>query len=77
MSIQISAEMEARLHNEARKSGGFSLYAYVIMPDHVHVITNSILPPSKTAIHKRNYRTQSDWLFERERPRKLVGKAAA
>ena len=27
--------------NEARKSGCFSLYAYVIMPDHLHVITDS------------------------------------
>ena len=26
---------------EARKSGGFALYAYVIMPDHFHVITDS------------------------------------
>ena len=34
--------------NEARKSGGFALYAYVIMPDHLHVVTNSVLPPSKT-----------------------------
>jgi putative transposase len=27
--------------NEARKSGKFALYAYVIMPDHLHVITDS------------------------------------
>jgi putative transposase len=33
--------------NEARISGGFSIYAYVIMPDHLHVITDSILRPSK------------------------------
>jgi putative transposase len=26
---------------DARKSGEFSLYAYVIMPDHLHVITDS------------------------------------
>ena len=26
---------------EARKSGKFALYAYVIMPDHLHVITDS------------------------------------
>jgi putative transposase len=32
---------------EARKSAGFSIYAYVIMPDHLHVITDSILKPSK------------------------------
>ena len=34
--------------NEARKSGKFALYAYVIMPDHLHVITDSILRASKT-----------------------------
>ena len=34
--------------NEARGSGGFSLYAYVVMPDHIHVVTNSVLRPSKT-----------------------------
>jgi len=27
--------------DEARKSGKFVLYAYVIMPDHLHVITDS------------------------------------
>ena len=34
--------------NEARGSGGFPLYAYVVMPDHIHVITDSVLRPSKT-----------------------------
>src|SRR2546429_9127771 len=34
--------------DEARKSGKFALYAYVIMPDHLHVITDAILSPSKT-----------------------------
>jgi len=34
--------------DEARRSGKFALYAYVIMPDHLHVITNSVLRPSKT-----------------------------
>jgi putative transposase len=34
--------------NEARNSGKFALYAYVIMPDHLHVITDSILSPSRT-----------------------------
>ena len=34
--------------NEARGSGRFSLYAYVVMPDHVHVITDSVLRPAKT-----------------------------
>ena len=33
--------------NEARTSGGFSIYAYVIMPDHLHTITDSVLKPSK------------------------------
>ena len=34
--------------DEARTSGGFSLYAYVIMPDHLHVVTDSTLSPSRT-----------------------------
>ena len=32
---------------EARTSGNFSIYAYVIMPDHLHAITDSALKPSK------------------------------
>ena len=34
--------------NEARASGEFGLYAYVIMPDHLHVVTDSTLSPSRT-----------------------------
>jgi REP element-mobilizing transposase RayT len=33
--------------DEARKSGGFAIYAYVIMPDHLHAITDSAIKPSK------------------------------
>lgn len=33
---------------EARNSGGFLIFAYVIMPDHIHGITSSDLKPSKT-----------------------------
>ena len=33
--------------DEARRSGGFSIYAYVIMPDHLHAITDAVLKPSK------------------------------
>ena len=33
--------------DEARRSGGFSIYAYVIMPDHLHALTDSALKPSK------------------------------
>ncbi len=32
--------------DEARNSAGFSIYAYVIMPDHFHAITDSNLKPS-------------------------------
>lgn len=32
--------------NEARKSGGFSIFAYVIMPDHLHAITDCPSKPS-------------------------------
>jgi len=34
--------------DEARRSGGFALYAYVIMLDHLHVITDSALSPART-----------------------------
>src|SRR5947207_2943816 len=34
--------------DEARRSGGFALYAYVIMPNHLHVITDSSLSTAKT-----------------------------
>jgi putative transposase len=33
--------------DEARKSGGFAIYTYVIMPDHLHAITDSSIKPSK------------------------------
>jgi putative transposase len=33
--------------DEARTSGGFAIYAYVIMPDHFHALTDSFLKPSK------------------------------
>ena len=33
--------------DEARKSGAFAIYAYVIMPDHLHAITDSAIKPSK------------------------------
>lgn len=35
--------------DEARWSGGFALFAYVIMPDHLHVLTNGARKPSDTA----------------------------
>jgi REP element-mobilizing transposase RayT len=34
--------------DEARRSGGFVIFAYVIMPDHLHVITDGALKPSDT-----------------------------
>lgn len=33
--------------DEARKSGGFAIYAYVIMPDHLHTITDDARKPSE------------------------------
>ena len=33
--------------DEARRSAGFSIYAYVIMPDHLHAITDGFLKPSE------------------------------
>jgi len=34
--------------DEARRSGKFAVYAYVVMPDHVHVVTDSAISPAKT-----------------------------
>jgi putative transposase len=34
--------------DEARHSGGFAIFAYVIMPDHVHLVTDGTLKPSET-----------------------------
>jgi REP element-mobilizing transposase RayT len=34
--------------DEARRSGKFALYAYVIMPDHLHTVTDSSLSPART-----------------------------
>jgi putative transposase len=73
----------AALH-EARVSGEFALYAYVIMPDHLHLITNSILSPSRTLqfvngitgrriidyLKKRNYEASLNKLRHEIRPRR-------
>lgn len=34
--------------NEARNSGGFALFAYVVMPDHIHIVTDGALRASET-----------------------------
>jgi REP element-mobilizing transposase RayT len=34
--------------DEARKSGGFAVYAYVVMPDHLHIITDSVRQTDET-----------------------------
>lgn len=34
--------------DEARRSGGFALFAYVIMPDHLHLVTDGKLRASET-----------------------------
>jgi putative transposase len=38
----------AEAFNEARKSSGFKIYAYALMPDHYHVITDGKQKPSDT-----------------------------
>jgi REP element-mobilizing transposase RayT len=40
--------ISAKALDEARQSGKFALYAYVIMPDHLHVITDSSRSSSDT-----------------------------
>lgn len=42
------AGIAASAFDEARKSGGFSIYAYAIMPDHVHMVTGCERSPSDT-----------------------------
>ena len=39
--------MTCQALDQARKSGGFLLLAYVVMPDHVHLLTDSPRPPSE------------------------------
>jgi putative transposase len=34
--------------DEARHSGGFAIFAYAIMPDHLHIVTDGALKPSDT-----------------------------
>ena len=41
-------DVTCRALYEARRSGGFLLFAYVIMPYHIHGIAGSDLKPSKT-----------------------------
>jgi REP element-mobilizing transposase RayT len=35
------AEIACKAIDEARKSGGFLIFAYVLMPDHGHLVTDS------------------------------------
>jgi REP element-mobilizing transposase RayT len=36
--------------DDARRSGGFAIYAYVIMPDHIHIITDPARKPLKYCV---------------------------
>ncbi|HMS40986.1 MAG TPA: transposase, partial [Pyrinomonadaceae bacterium] len=40
-------EIACKAIDEARKSSGIFIFAYVIMPDHFHIITDSKLKPSE------------------------------
>lgn len=40
-------EIACKAINEARKSSGILIFAYVIMPDHFHIITDGKLKPSE------------------------------
>ena len=37
-----------RVTGRARRSAGFALFAYVIMPEHLHVLADGILQASET-----------------------------
>jgi len=60
--------------NEARHSGGFALFAYVIMPDHLHVITDGALKPSDTLRFLNGISSHRviDYLKERNYTRSLA-----
>jgi REP element-mobilizing transposase RayT len=42
-------QIAAEAFNEARRSAGLLIFAYVLMPDHYHMITDSTREPSETA----------------------------
>jgi putative transposase len=44
---RVLADLACNAIDEARRSAGFFLLAYVVMPDHLHVIVASELKPSK------------------------------
>jgi putative transposase len=54
--------------DEARRSGGFAVYAYVIMPDHLHLITDAPRRPSEVLrfVNGVISRRVIDYLKERE-----------
>src|SRR5262245_45466527 len=70
--------------DEARKSCGFLLFAYVIMPDHVHLLTDSPRKPSEVLrylkgisahrviqyLKEKNYETSLQKLLHQEWKRK-------
>jgi putative transposase len=41
-------EVVCKALDEGRKSGGFLIFAYVVMPDHIHLITDNAKPTSDT-----------------------------
>ncbi len=45
----VLTELVCKALDEARRSAGFLLFAYVVMPDHLHAILGSELKPSKVA----------------------------
>jgi|SRR5437762_14376046 len=49
-----------RAIDEARKSGGFLLFAYVIKPDHLHLLTDS----RGVALRQRTHGSAGDRLSE-------------
>lgn len=59
--------------NKARKSGGFLILAYVIMPDHLHLITDNAREPSdiQRFVNGNIARKVIDHLKENEHTRSL------
>lgn len=61
-------EIVCKAINEARNSGGFALYAYVIMPDHLHLITDNKLSTKETSryVNGITARRVIDYLKEKD-----------
>jgi putative transposase len=68
-----SKRLSVRLLTKPRRSGGFALYAYAIMPDHFHLITDSSRDSSDVLrfVNGITSRRVIDWLKQNNHLRSL------